>query len=125
MSEKPRAYGGAAGPALPSGDREPDGHRAPEGAPGLDLEARSGAARPPGELRAIAGGRAPDEHGDRRHGSDRGLGVPAERLLHDWREAYERAVSYLAALDISEGEQRALATEAVVEAARGEAWHAE
>jgi membrane glycosyltransferase len=129
MSEKPRAFGAA--DADPASGSDGVDRPAPPAADGegraADPEARPAAApRPAGELRAIAGGRPADEsHGERRHAPERALGVHPERLLHDWREAYERAVAYLAALGLPEAERRALATEAVVEAARGEGWHAE
>lgn len=48
--------------------------------------------------------------------------VPAARLLQDWKEAHERAVAYLAALDLPEHERDRLATQAVERALHFEHW---
>ncbi|HUI25124.1 MAG TPA: glucans biosynthesis glucosyltransferase MdoH, partial [Candidatus Kryptonia bacterium] len=48
--------------------------------------------------------------------------VSPERLLHDWRGAYERAVDYVHALGIPEHEHRALATAAAERALQRETW---
>ncbi|MBY0275651.1 hypothetical protein K2Z84_09925, partial [Candidatus Binatia bacterium] len=57
---------------------------------------------------ATAGGVAPA-----RAASDVLLEVPADRLLQDWQGAHARAVAYLGALGVAEGERKTLATQAV------------
>jgi membrane glycosyltransferase len=52
---------------------------------------------------------------------ERRLGVPAARLLQDWREAHERAFAYLTALGLGKRECEALAT-AAVERALEQPW---
>ncbi len=52
---------------------------------------------------------------------ERRIEVPVERLVQDWKEAHERALAYLAALELPEDERRALADEAV-ERALAEPW---
>jgi len=53
-------------------------------------------------------------------GPDDALGghfvVPPDRLLHDWKQAYDRALAYLEALALPASEHAALATDAVARA---------
>jgi membrane glycosyltransferase len=51
--------------------------------------------------------------------------VPAERLLQDWRAAYDRAVAYLNALGLPEGELGPLASAAIERALSHEPWAAD
>ncbi len=51
--------------------------------------------------------------------------VPSERLLQDWKEAYERAVAYLEALGVLEPEGAPLAGAAVERALQHEPWGAD
>ncbi len=64
--------------------------------------------------------REPEPSGD---GAGARLHVHPERLFHDWRAAHERAVAYLGALGVSEGERTALAA-AAVERALHQPWDA-
>jgi len=48
--------------------------------------------------------------------------LPPERLLHDWRAAYDRANAYLGALEAAPEEARELAWRAVVDAASDPCW---
>jgi membrane glycosyltransferase len=50
--------------------------------------------------------------------------VPADRLLQDWRKAYDRALAYLAALGIPDDARDALAREAIERALQVESWDA-
>ena len=54
--------------------------------------------------------------------TDRFLKVPPERLLQDWKGAYERARSYLESLGVPEAERDQLATRAVNEALCEPVW---
>jgi len=63
------------------------------------------AARPPGFDAAPLGQDGP--------AAERCLEVRAERLLQDWKEAHARALAYLDALGLPEGERGGLATDAV------------
>ncbi len=56
-------------------------------------------------------GRDPAAGGD--GAIERRIGIPAARLLQDWREAHDRALAYLAALGVEPEEREALAGEAV------------
>jgi membrane glycosyltransferase len=51
-------------------------------------------------------------------------GIPPDHLLQDWRGAHARALAYLEALGIPEGERRELALECVRDALREPAWEA-
>lgn len=55
----------------------------------------------------------------------RHFAVPADRLLQNWKAAYDRAVRYLEALGIQEGERGPLASEAVKRALQHEPWDAD
>ena len=55
----------------------------------------------------------------------RGLRVPPERLLQDWKGAHARALTYLDALGIPAAEARGLAEAAVERALQAEAWPAD
>ncbi|HYR96712.1 MAG TPA: glucans biosynthesis glucosyltransferase MdoH [Candidatus Binatus sp.] len=66
-----------------------------------------------GDLPAAADGRLDRAPSARDGAGERRLGVPAARLLQDWREAHERALAYLAALGLDGEEREGLANEAV------------
>jgi membrane glycosyltransferase len=55
-------------------------------------------------------------------GHARVLEIPRERLLQDWKAAYDRACAYLETLSVPENERDALATRAVELALTGIAW---
>ncbi len=48
--------------------------------------------------------------------------IPAERLLQDWKEAHDRALAYLRAVDVPAADHEALATEAITRALERERW---
>lgn len=48
--------------------------------------------------------------------------VPADRLFHDWREAQDRAWTYMAALDIAESDREDLARVAIERALQKDDW---
>ncbi len=48
--------------------------------------------------------------------------LSAERLLQDWKEAHDRALAYLRALDVPAADHEALATEAITSALEREVW---
>ena len=52
-------------------------------------------------------------------------GVPSDRLLQDWKLARERALTYLAALEVPVADRAALAAEAVERALRSPQWAAD
>jgi len=56
------------------------------------------------------------------HGSPAASGFPADRVLHDWRGAYGRAVLYLEALGVEADRRPRLALRAVEAAFRAPAW---
>ena len=50
------------------------------------------------------------------------VAVPPERLLQDWKEAHDRAIAYLHALEVPPADHQALATAAVMRALAREEW---
>ena len=51
--------------------------------------------------------------------------VPADKLLHDWKQAHARAIAYMDALAIPPSEREALAAEAIARALRAQRWDAD
>ena len=56
------------------------------------------------------------------HLEGRHFAVPGGRLVQDWKEAYERAIAYMRALDVPEVDHERIATAAVEKALQHEPW---